>query len=203
LFARDLDGRGWGISMTREVLQPEQQGHIDGMCAVYSVLNGCKFMFDHAETTDSALFKALCHGTPQLFLEMVYDGVEIEGLEALLGAAQEWVKQRHKRALVCERPALGKHFTNSAEFFDLMRLELQRKSELPCVAIIGLDKPWDHWTVLTRVTAQRAFFFDSWGFPKRLDFDYFTTDKDQAGDGPGEKTLLDWRSTALLRVEKL
>jgi len=40
--------------MVRKALKPEQQGHIDGMCAVYSVLNACKLLFDHSEKLDEA-----------------------------------------------------------------------------------------------------------------------------------------------------
>jgi hypothetical protein len=62
------------VTMVRKALKPEQQGHIDGMCAVYSVLNACKLLFDHSEKLDAQLFKALCEGTRNLFPKIVYDG---------------------------------------------------------------------------------------------------------------------------------
>jgi hypothetical protein len=62
------------VTMVRKALKPEQQGHIDGMCAVCSVLNACKLLFDHSEKLDAQLFKALCEGTRNLFPKIVYDG---------------------------------------------------------------------------------------------------------------------------------
>ena len=43
--------------MVKKKLKPEMQGHIDGMCPVYAVLNACKAMFDHTEQSDERLFK--------------------------------------------------------------------------------------------------------------------------------------------------
>jgi hypothetical protein len=77
--------------MVGKVLAPEQQGHIDGMCAVYSVLNACKRLFNHSELMDRELFKALCEETPKLFPAIVYDGVEVEGIAELIEAAKDWV----------------------------------------------------------------------------------------------------------------
>ncbi len=65
-------------------------------------------------------------------------------------------------------------------------------------AIIGLGKPWDHWTVVRRVDRRRAVFFDSWGFPRTTGFDYFTFDKTKAGEGDNEQTLLEYHQTFLV-----
>ena len=41
--------------VVKKKLKPEMQGHIDGMCSVYAVLNACKLMFDHTEQSDERL----------------------------------------------------------------------------------------------------------------------------------------------------
>ena len=76
------------VTMVRKALKPEQQGHIDGMCAVYSVLNACKLLFDHSEKLDAQLFKALCEGTRNLFPKIVYDGTEVDGILHKSGLAK-------------------------------------------------------------------------------------------------------------------
>jgi hypothetical protein len=79
--------------------------------------------------------------------------------------------------------------------------ELGRSRHARGVAIIGLAKPWGHWTVLRRVLPNRAFFFDSWGFPKTTDFNFFTFDEDRAGEGRRQKTLLVYHQTFFLSLE--
>jgi len=37
-------------------LKPETQGHTDGLCAVYTVVNACKLLFEHSEKMDQRLF---------------------------------------------------------------------------------------------------------------------------------------------------
>jgi hypothetical protein len=58
------------------------------------------------------------------------------------------------------------------------------------VIIIGLNRPWDHWTVAQKVTARSVEFFDSYGM-RRYPFASFTLDKTKAGSGPGQKIMID------------
>jgi hypothetical protein len=60
----------------------------------------------------------------------------------------------------------------------------------PAVVIVGLNTPWDHWTLAHRVTARAVEFFDSYGM-RRYPFTSFTLDKGKAGDQPGQKILID------------
>ncbi len=85
-------------------MKPQTQGHIDGLCAVYTVVNACKLLFDHSEKMDQQLFKALCLGTSDLFPKIVYDGTEVVGVRRLLDAAVEWTRRAHKCDLVWSQP---------------------------------------------------------------------------------------------------
>jgi hypothetical protein len=60
----------------------------------------------------------------------------------------------------------------------------------PGVVIIGLNTPWDHWTVAHKVTPRAVAFFDSYGM-RRYHFTSFTLDKAKAGDLPGQKIMID------------
>ncbi len=53
------------------------------------------------------------------------------------------------------------------------------------------------------VGAQRATFFDSWGFPAWTAFDYFTFDPAKAGEKDNQKSLLAYRQTLVLRAPAL
>src|ERR1700720_3074881 len=188
------------VTMVRKALNPEQQGHIDGMCAVYSVLNACKLLFDHSEKLDAQLFSALCEGTPNLFPKIVYDGTEVDGVLRLLKAAKTWTKHIHKCELICSQPMRRKTIATVEDYFACVRSTLDGGDGERKAAIIGLGKPWDHWTVVRRVDRRRAVFFDSWGFPRTTGFNYFTFDKTKAGEGDNEQTLLEYHQTFLVAV---
>jgi hypothetical protein len=184
--------------IVKKALKPEHQGHIDGMCAVYAVLNACKLLFDHSEKRDAQLFKALCEGVPDLFPKIVYDGTEVAGILRFLQVAKTWTNDIHRRQLICSQPTHRKTIATVEEYFVDMRSALDSGDGERKAAIIGLGKPWDHWTVVESVGRRRAVFFDSWGFPRTTAFDYFTLDKRKAGEGDDQQTLLVYHQTFLL-----
>jgi hypothetical protein len=183
-------------------LKPETQGHIGGMCAVYAVLNACKLLFDHSERTDEQLFKALCLGISDLFPKIVYGGTEVVGVRRLLGAAAAWTAHVHRRELLWSQPLFRKKIATVDEYFSWLRTELKPVESGRRAAIIGLGKPWRHWTVARSVRGGRAYYFDSWGFPDSTAFSYFTFDKDRAGEGKNQKTLLMQHQTFMLAAPR-
>ncbi len=183
-------------------LKPQRQGHIDGMCAAYAVLNACKLLFEHSERTDAQLFKALCEGISDLFPKIVYDGTEVVGVRRLLDAAKLWTARVHKRELVWSQPLRRQKVATVDEFFDIARSELRPLDGDPRAIIIGLGKPWEHWTVLRGVRGGRATYFDSWGFPASTAFSYFTFDKHRAGEGKTQRTLLMYHQTFVLAAPR-
>lgn len=38
--------------MAKTIVKPLQQGHVDGMCAVYSVLNACNLLLENASADE-------------------------------------------------------------------------------------------------------------------------------------------------------
>jgi len=146
--------------MVKKVLKPEHQGHIDGMCAVYSVLNARKLLFDHSEKLDTQLFRSLCEAIPDLFPNIVYDGTEVAGISRLLDAAKAWTNHMHKRELIWSQPTHRKRFATIDDYFAFVRSTLDPHDGNRKAAIVGLGKPWDHWTVLRTVSGRRAFFFE-------------------------------------------
>ena len=189
--------------MKKKVLAPEQQGHIDGMCAIYAVVNGCKLLFEHTETMDKRLFKELCRENAELFPKIVYGGTESPGLRRLLRTAARWALRVHRRELSFAFVARRRKFDDVNMFFSYLRDAMAHESCEKTAAILGIDKPWDHWTAVRSIGAQRATFFDSWGFPAWTAFDYFTFDPAKAGEKDNQKSLLAYRQTLVLRAPAL
>jgi hypothetical protein len=140
------------ITATRSVrksLKPEMQGHIDGMCSVYAVLNACKLMFGHEERLDKRLFKFLCDANSELFPKLVYDGTEVAGLSSLLDASVKWVARTHRRDMTWSQPLRRRPMATVKEYFSYVDTELRDSRHARAVAIIGLAKPWGHWDRFT------------------------------------------------------
>jgi hypothetical protein len=186
------------MSRKKNAPAPERQGHIDGMCAIYAVLNACKLLFEHSEAQDLKLFRELCRKNPGLFPRIVYAGTEVGGVASLLATAKDWTWREHKTELRFTRPAQRKRFDSPELFFDFLRDYAAPKSkDEKTSAIIGIDYPWDHWTTVRSIGARRIVLFDSWRFPSRAAFDYFTL----GGDDGDDKALLAYRQTFVLRAQ--
>jgi hypothetical protein len=179
-------------------LKPHRQGNIDGLCAVYAVLNACRLLFDHSEKMDERLFKALCLSISDLFPKIVYGGTEVEGLTRLLDGAKDWTARVHKRDLAWSQPLRRRTMPTVEAYFDYLRAELRPADGGRRAVIIGLGKPWEHWTVVRGVRGGRATYFDSWGFRASTAFSHFTFDKSRAGEGKNQKTLLMHHQTFVL-----
>ncbi len=166
------------------------------------MLNSCKLLFHHSEKMDQRLFKALCLGVSDLFPKILFDGTEVVGLRRLLDAASEWTAKTHKSKLGWSQPLHRQKMETVGNYFARLQAELKPADGKRRVAIIGLGKPWAHWTVARAVKDGRMVAFDSWGFPDSTAFSYFTLDKSRAGEGRGEKTLLMHHQTFILEAPK-
>ena len=183
--------------------RPDQQGRVDGMCAVYSVLNCVKLLFDHSEDQDDALFQALVDGNARLFPKIVYGGTGVPGMRGILNTAQAWVRDRHpKYAMEWSAPVMRSKFAAVEPYFDHLRSTLGRR---PCpdtgaeaqAWIVGLNIPWDHWTCVRDLSDKLVYFYDSYGM-RRYRRDSFTLDRRLAGDGKGQKILVDYHQSFLV-----
>jgi hypothetical protein len=155
-------------------LQPYQQGHLDGLCGIYSVLNAVRFALQTAELRRSGSSRArrLRHEECELLFttlvsaigqrhrhaRFVFDGLSPLQLGSLLRSADKWLRMYRGLALTSTRP-LERGVRKTAL--------LARISSHLCgpgsAAIVGAKAPWPHWTVATRVTKARVYLLDSEG----------------------------------------
>jgi hypothetical protein len=179
-------------------LEPQQQGHIDGLCSVYAVMNAVKYIFTQEERTDASLFKSICEGNADLFPKIMYEGTETRGVESILKSAQEWARWRHLGKGLVVRPLFRRSKPRDIEryFGSLQEEQLLWGG----VFVVGLGKPWNHWTVFSIVGPGLISSFDSWGFPEVSKRSEFTLSKNRAGD---DRTLVVVRQTYHLFSQEL
>ncbi|MFT4097019.1 MAG: hypothetical protein QM651_07830 [Rhodoblastus sp.] len=186
----------------RRIRRPVEQGDIDGLCSIYATLNACKFMFRQSEKQDEKLLETLCRGVADVFPRIVWEGAGVPTLYRLFRIADEWVQKKHGARLLWGAPLMRTKFDTADAYLERLRDGLETFAPGEAVWIVGLGDPWQHWTVIERITGRRAYFFDSWGM-KHYRFDSFTLDSDAAGEGKGKKIMIDTHQSFLLRVGDL
>jgi len=169
--------------------KPDQQGKFDGLCGVYAILNSIKWLYRLGEDDLDAMFQSLCETLPDKFPQALWDGLGVPEIRRLLKFSVAHLAEQYGHDdLHWRLPFLRQKFRSVDSFWRCVGEQIS--ADAPAVVIIGLNIPWDHWTVAHKVTARTAEFFDSYGM-RRYPFTSFTLDKAMAGDQPGQKILID------------
>ena len=164
--------------------KPWQQGHFDGLCGIYSLINSVHVLargMNEERCTD--LFQFLVEAGGDQFPKALYDGLDFEPLYDIAEKMRSHLADRV--ALSLDRPFDSHDVVSADQYLDLLARELSGRK---AVAIIGLGQPWDHWTVVTKVMPHAVRFADSYGIkqfnrsifslvedPKRIKIDFRET----------------------------
>ena len=176
-------------STHRPYSKPDQQGKFDGLCGLYAILNSIKWLYHIDEDNLDAMFQSLCESLPGKFPQALWDGLGVPEIRRLLTFSSAYLaEQLGYDDLRWHLPFLRRKFASVDTFWRCVGEQIAAND--PAVVIVGLNKPWDHWTVAHKVTARAVEFFDSYGM-RRYPFTSFTLDKAMAGDAPGQKILID------------
>ena len=132
------------------------QGALDGLCAVYSIVNAVRIIADIDDEQARELFKRIL-----VYLERSKDLSRILtegiGLTTIGGILQDVVNDSIRR-----RRMPFKHHpkTTLDEFWAAMMDFLEAGSRR--AILIGLGGPlWDHWSIVHSITDKQIYFFDS------------------------------------------
>lgn len=165
--------------------KPWQQGHFDGYCGIYSLINAIDHLHhDFSEDDCQKLFSHLIRNSESID-QVVLDGLDFEPLCNIAESIPAFLKGRSKVRFT--RPFIGEPIECVREYFDAIQGALTPR----CVAIIGLGEPWDHWTVVTEVGKRSVRFCDSYGI-KRLNKASFSLEEIEG------KIKLDFQETILV-----
>ena len=137
-------------------MKPYEQGALDGLCAVYSIVNAARIISGLGEEESRELFKEIV-----LYLEKTKDLSTILvsgiGLTTIGGILGDVVGERIRRRSM---PFKQYPDTPLDDFWSEM-MDFLMGGEKRAI-LIGLGGPcWDHWSIVESITERQIRFFDS------------------------------------------
>lgn len=137
-------------------MKPFLQGALDGLCAVYSIVNAARIISDVDEDESKKLFKKIL-----IYLERSNDLSRILtegiGLNTIGGILRDVVNSR-----IPNRWMPFKHHpeTSLDEFWNSMMNFMD--GETKRAILICISGPmWDHWSIVHSISERQIYFFDS------------------------------------------
>jgi hypothetical protein len=132
-------------------LEPFRQGHLDGRCGLYAIVNALDLLRDggliHDEDEAHRIMRALVDAVPERFPRAIWDGTKVQHIRRMLAAADLFSRKRYKFGVAWSEPFLRRDFESARDYHAALREELAGGG----LAIIGLAPPWDHWTLVSKV----------------------------------------------------
>jgi hypothetical protein len=142
-------------------LEPFRQGHLDGLCGLYSIVNALDLLHDggltHSEDEAHRIMRALVEAVPERFPRAIWDGTKVQHIRRMLAAADLFARKRYKFGIAWSEPFLRRDFASVRAYHAALRDELAGGG----LAIIGLAPPWDHWTLVSKVVDKAFEVVDS------------------------------------------
>jgi hypothetical protein len=137
-------------------VKPYLQGALDGLCAVYSIVNAARIISGIDEKEARELFQRIL-----VYLEKSKDLsrllIEGIGLATIGGILRDVVGDQ-----IRHRHMPFKHFPDtSLDEFWMEMLSFLENGRKGAVLICLSGPMWDHWTIVHSITEKQLFFFDS------------------------------------------
>jgi hypothetical protein len=137
-------------------MKPYEQGGLDGLCAIYCIVNAARIISPIQDAEAKALFRRILeHLERSMDLSRVLsEGI---GLTTIGGILRDVVGD-----LIPYRSMPYKNLPHTPldEFWSAMTRFLDNGGER--TILIGLGGPmWDHWSIVHEITARQIRFFDS------------------------------------------
>lgn len=148
-------------------MKPFKQGDLDGLCGVYSIINALSFINGKNEDESEKLFHDyidFLDAKPHRIAEFIKNGIPKYVMKELLEEYDRNVLEFHVKL-----PNLSRD-TPMEKYWEWLetRLAFHKNS----CAILGLNDPWNHWTVVTRINDKTVEFLDSSTLKRRRKTDF-------------------------------
>ncbi len=147
-------------------LQPFKQGHLDGLCGIYAIVNGLRLVLERrlTESKCEQLFDFLTQYAieEQGVLDLVSEGVGQRQMRQLLAVSLEYLEECVLRRVMprisITQPWRRKSSQVGVNYIENINKRFNRDRS---AAIIGIEHPINHWSVLRAKDANTLHFFDS------------------------------------------
>jgi hypothetical protein len=135
--------------------KPLTQGDEDGFCGLYSIVNALSLLFPGAMNDDerSRVFKAIAKSLVE-WPNVIWEGTTTEDIRTMLAAASHALKN----SFSWQQPFAHRTFPGFDEFRQELKLRIEGDNAF---GIVGLSKPWSHWTCAHRLTDHEMIMTDS------------------------------------------
>jgi len=136
---------------------PRTQGDEDGLCGLYSILNAMRYLYPRmSEDTEAAIFKCSARALTR-WPKILWDGTTTADMRRMLQAVYLGIPVDVGLRITAHEPfQRGK--PSARAFYDQLFQLVEPEDQ---VAIIGLEKPYEHWTVAREVRSQAILLQDS------------------------------------------
>jgi hypothetical protein len=146
----------------RAALKPWRQGHFDGLCGLYAIVNAMRAVCpDLNATRCEALFKHLSralHHDAKRPRNLITDGIPLSLLWRLVAKARHFLASKYGTIVRAHR--LPRRIRATGHLQSIWRA-LSREVCADAVAIISIVGTMDHWTVVTCVQSRQLHLLDS------------------------------------------
>jgi hypothetical protein len=138
-------------------MKPYIQGALDGLCAIYSIVNAARIISDISEEESKSLFKHIL-----IYLEdredlgrVLTEGIGLNTVGSILRDVADG--RMHDRVM----PFKHRPEASLDEFWSEMMAFLDGGSKR--AILIGLGgRMWDHWSIVHAISDRQIYFFDSY-----------------------------------------
>lgn len=139
-------------------IEPFNQGSLDGLCGIYAVINAYRLLFGDMFEPERAtkLFKKMAKSVPVA----VFEGTSYQEQLDLIALANRAVPAKLRlevRTHVFKKPSNGPAWRVNT-YVSRLREEVNEQNQ---VAILGLEKAHEHWTLVHRLTPSTLKLTDS------------------------------------------
>lgn len=139
---------------------PEQQGSLDGLCGIYSVVNAVSYIAKLSAPQRNKLFEKLVHKLHKKIAVNIIDGTSQRQLQSLLKVSQRFLADSYNIKIEFAplfRAGVELDLENYLRYADIF-LKYPRSA-----IIVEMDGIHSHWTCFTAITKKTIQLLDSDG----------------------------------------